>query len=303
MSNNSHFHFTSKKVGKAIWDYKMLTEGDKVLVAVSGGKDSLSLVKILKERTKFVPINYEIIACFVDMGFSWVNKNILTSYLELESIPYIIVRPPDAWKGEEEPFGCFWCSWNRRKALFDIAHELRCTKIAFAHHMDDIIETVLLNLFFQGEIGTMQPYQEMFEGELALIRPLAYVEEHEIIKLSKILNLPVISSECPHSNTSKRHLLKGIIKELKQHNKNVKKNIFRSLQRIREEYLLAPRNGNGDLKNISELSNPGYPASTAGSERSSEKKQPKTGAQREVILQKKLVDLEEMEGRIKELKG
>ena len=243
MSNSGHLYFTSKKVGKAIWDYKMLVEGDKVLVAVSGGKDSLSLVKILKERIKFVPINYEIVACFVDMGFKWVNKDILINYFELESIPFVIADPPKAWKGEEEPYGCFWCSWNRRKALFDIAHELRCTKIAFAHHMDDIIETMLLNLFFQGEIGTMKPCQDMFEGELALIRPLAYVEEKEILKLSKLLNLPVITSECPHSKTTKRQLLKGIITELKKHNKNVKKNIFRSLQHVREEYLLAVRNG------------------------------------------------------------
>jgi tRNA 2-thiocytidine biosynthesis protein TtcA len=153
----------------------------------------------------------------------------------------VIADPPEAWKGDQEPFGCFWCSWNRRKALFDIAHELRCTKIAFAHHMDDIIETMLLNLFFQGEIGTMQPFQEMFEGELALIRPLAYVEEKDLLKLSKLLQLPVIASECPNSKTTKRQLLKGIITELKKHNKNVKKNIFRSLQHIREDYLLAPR--------------------------------------------------------------
>ena len=243
MSNNGHFYFTTKKVGKAIWDYQMLKEGDKVLVAVSGGKDSLSLVKILKERTKFVPINYEIVACFVDMGFQWVNKDILINYFELESIPFVIADPPEGWKGDKEPYGCFWCSWNRRKALFDIAHELQCTKIAFAHHMDDIIETMLLNLFFQGEIATMQPFQEMFEGELALIRPLAYVEEKELLKLSKLLNLPVIASECPHSKTSKRHLLKGIITELKKHNRNVKKNIFRSLQRVRGEYLLTLRKG------------------------------------------------------------
>lgn len=244
MSDNGHFYFTTKKVGKAIWDYKMLKEGDKILVAVSGGKDSLSLVKILKERSKFVPIDYEIVACFVDMGFKWVNKDILINYFKQESIPYVIAKPPAAWKGEKEPFGCFWCSWNRRKALFDIAHELRCTKIAFAHHMDDIIETMLLNLFFQGEIGTMQPCQDMFEGELALIRPLAYVEEKEILELSQQLNLPVITSECPHSKTTKRQLLKGIIEELKKHNKNVKKNIFRSLQRVREDYLLTRRNGN-----------------------------------------------------------
>jgi tRNA 2-thiocytidine biosynthesis protein TtcA len=247
MSKNGHYYFTSKKVGKAVWDYRMLREGDKVLVAVSGGKDSLSLVKIMKDRMKFVPINYDVVACFVDMGFKWVNKDILIRYFEEESIPYVISSPPQSWKGDEEPFGCFWCSWNRRKALFDTAHDLRCTKIAFAHHMDDIIETMLLNLFFQGEIGTMQPFQDMFEGELAIIRPLAYVEEKDLLKLSQVMNLPVIASECPHSKTSKRHLLKGMIAELKKHNRNVKKNIFRSLQRIREEYLLSPPKGDAEM--------------------------------------------------------
>jgi tRNA 2-thiocytidine biosynthesis protein TtcA len=87
----------------------------------------------------------------------------------------------------------------------------------------------------------------MFEGELALIRPLAYVEEHELVKLSKLLNLPIITSECPHSKTTKRQLLKGIIKELKRHNRNVKKNIFRSLQRIREDYLLSLRKGDESI--------------------------------------------------------
>lgn len=238
MKANGHFYFLSKKVGKAIWDYRMLREGDKVLVAVSGGKDSLSLVKVLKERRKFVPIEYRIMACFVDMGFPWVNKDVLVNYFEEESIPFVIAEPPKSWKGNGEPYGCFWCSWNRRKALFDTAHELKCTKIAFAHHMDDIIETMLLNLFFQGEIGTMQPFQELFEGELALIRPLAYVEEKELLRLADQLKLPVIASQCPHSETSKRRLLKGIIAELKKHNGNVKKNIFRSLQRVREDYLL-----------------------------------------------------------------
>ena len=254
MNAKGVMHFTTKKVGKAIWDYKMLREGDRVLVAVSGGKDSLSLIKIMKERVKFVPINYEVIACFVDMGFKWVNKDLLINYFESESIPYVIARPPEAWQGEEEAFGCFWCSWNRRKALFDLAHELKCNRIAFAHHMDDIIETILLNLFFQGEIGTMQPYQEMFDGELAIIRPLAYVEEWELLRLATKLALPVVGSECPHSKTSKRHLVKGMIAELKKHNRNVKKNIFRSLQRVREEYLLGPAKD----KNPSNRSIPDY---------------------------------------------
>ena len=238
MNVQGPLYFAVKRTGRAIWDYKMLREGDRVILGVSGGKDSLSLLRIMKERLKFVPIKYELIACFVDMGFSWLDKDRLISHFEEEEISYRIVTPPGAWKGEKEKFGCFWCSWNRRKALFNLAREISATKIAFAHHMDDIIETILLNLFFQGEIGTMQPYQEMFEGELAIIRPLAYMEEKEIEDLTAFLELPVISSQCPHGDTSKRKFIKGIIATLESHNPNVKKNIFRSLSRIREDYLL-----------------------------------------------------------------
>jgi tRNA 2-thiocytidine biosynthesis protein TtcA len=238
MSAGNPSYFTTKKVGKAIWDYKMLQEGDRVLIAVSGGKDSLCLLRIMQERLKFVPINYEILACHVDMGFHWVDTEVLSDHFDREGVPFAIAAPPEAWKGDAEPYGCFWCSWNRRKALFDLAHEKRCTKIAFAHHMDDIVETMLLNLFFQGEIGTMQPYQEMFNGELAIIRPLAYVEEKELARLASKLELPVVSSQCPRGNTSKRRLMKGVIEDLKKHNRHVKKNIFRSLQRVRQEYLL-----------------------------------------------------------------
>lgn len=237
MNIKGPFYFITKKTGKAIWDYKMLGDGDKVLVAVSGGKDSLCLLRIMQERLKFVPINYELIACHVDMGFPWVNKDILAEHFKKEGVRHIIAKPPEAWAEGREDFGCFWCSWNRRKALFDLAGKIGANKIAFAHHMDDIIETMLLNLFFQGEIGTMLPYQDMFDGELAIIRPLAYVDEKELIRLADILSLPVISSACPNSDTSKRRLVKDIVADLKKHNRNVKKNIFRSLSKIRREYL------------------------------------------------------------------
>jgi len=243
MNIRGPFYFITKKTGKAIWDYKMLGDGDKVIVAVSGGKDSLCLLRILQERLKFVPINYELIACHVDMGFSWVNTDILAGHFEKEGLSYIIAKPSEEWKGDKEDFDCFWCSWNRRKAIFDLAGEIGANKIAFAHHMDDIVETMLLNLFFQGEIGTMMPYQDMFDGELAIIRPLAYVEEKELTRLATILDLPVIASSCPRGDISKRSLVKGIVADLKKHNRNVKKNIFRSLAKIRKEYLpeIAPR--------------------------------------------------------------
>ncbi len=231
-------YFITKKVGKAIWDYKMIREGDRVLVAVSGGKDSLSLLRILRERMKFVPIRYEIIACHVDMGFEWVKKDALIEHFEHEAVRYVVTEPTDPLYKEGETFGCFWCSWVRRKRFYALAKELGCSKIALGHHMDDITETLLLNVLFNGEICTMRPYQEMFGGEVALIRPLAYVEEHELVRLADGLELPVITSQCPHADTSKRKLAKSLIKEAEQHTNAAKKNLFRSLQRVRKEYLL-----------------------------------------------------------------
>jgi tRNA 2-thiocytidine biosynthesis protein TtcA len=232
----------TKKVGRAIWDYRMIQDRDRILLAVSGGKDSLSLLRIMKERMKFVPINYEIIACHVDMGFEWVRKDILVEHFEKEGVRYVVTQPSNALSKEGETFGCFWCSWSRRKRFFAMAKELGCSKIALGHHMDDNTETLLLNLFFNGEICTMRPYQEMFGGKLALIRPLAYVEEQELVRLAESLELPVIKSQCPYAKTSKRRLAKGMIREAEQHNGNVKKNIFRSLQRVRPEYLLGYEN-------------------------------------------------------------
>lgn len=229
----------TKKVGKATWDYKMLKEGDRVLLAVSGGKDSLTLLRIMRERLEFVPIDYEIIACHVDMGFDWVDTDALKAHFEQEGVKYVVAKPQKDWKKGED-FTCFWCSWNRRKVLFNLMREMGCSKLALGHHMDDIVETMLLNLFFNGEVGTMKPYQEMFGGEFAIIRPLAYVQEKELARLAARLDLPVIKSQCQNAGHSKRRLVKGIIAEMERHNKNVKKNIFRSLQRVREEYLLAP---------------------------------------------------------------
>jgi tRNA 2-thiocytidine biosynthesis protein TtcA len=183
-------------------------------------------------------VRHEIIACHVDMGFEWVKTDILRDYFESQDIPYVIANPNEQWNQEGQPLNCFWCSWNRRKALFRVAGEIGCNKIALGHHMDDITETVLLNLLFNGEIGTMRPYQEIFNGRITLIRPLAYVEEKDLARFSNQLDLPVIASRCPRAQTSKRRLVKGIITEVHKHNRNVKKNIFRSLQRIREEYLL-----------------------------------------------------------------
>ena len=132
----------SKKIGRAIADYGMIKDGDRILVAVSGGKDSLTLLKLLSERKKFVPIRYDILALHVDLGYRCVNKDVLKKFLEDNGYPYHF-KKLDILKGKRrKDITCFWCSWNRRKALFEAAQTYGCSTIALGHHKDDIAQTI-----------------------------------------------------------------------------------------------------------------------------------------------------------------
>jgi len=231
--------YISKKVGKAMTDYNMLAEGDKICVAVSGGKDSLTLLKMLQERRKFVPIKYDLLAVHVDMGYPCQHPKILAEYFKKEGVEYHIEKINILKPGQtRKDITCFWCSWNRRKALFQVADRFGCTKVALGHHQDDIIETILMNMFFQGEISAMKPNQKLFEGKITIIRPMAYVDEDMIVKFAKTLSFPHHKCACPNSMTSTRTKMTGIIKELKKICPEVKTNIFRSLKRIKSDYLL-----------------------------------------------------------------
>lgn len=231
-------YFISKSMGKAIMDYEMIAEGDKILVAVSGGKDSLTMLRVLNDRKKFVPVKYDLLAVHVDMGYPCQHPKILAEYFKKEGVDYHIEKI-DILKGKSrKDITCFWCSWNRRKALFETAVRLGCTKVALGHHMDDIVETVLLNLFFQGEISAMCPKQELFKGKITIIRPLAYVEEDLIRKFAKDLDFPHHKCACPNSITSKRTKVENIIKDLEKISPDIKKNIFRSVKRVKKDYLL-----------------------------------------------------------------
>jgi len=231
-------YYISKSMGKAIMDYDMLTNGDKILVAVSGGKDSLTLLHVLNDRKAFVPIKYDLLAVHVDMGYPCQHPKILAEYFKKMGIDYHIEKI-DILKGKSrKDISCFWCSWNRRKALFETANRLGCTKVALGHHMDDIVETILLNLFFQGEISAMNPKQELFDGKITIIRPLAYVQENLIRKFAKDLDFPHHKCACPNSITSKRTKVEQIIKDLEKISPDIKKNIFRSIKRIKKDYLL-----------------------------------------------------------------
>jgi tRNA 2-thiocytidine biosynthesis protein TtcA len=232
--------YISKKVGRAIIDYKMIDDGDKVAVAVSGGKDSLALLKILRDRQKFVPIKYDLLALHVDLGYPRSFSGQLERYFKKEKVKYHIVKSDDLKNTPKKDINCFWCSWNRRKNLFQAADKLGFNNIALGHHKDDIVETILMNMFFQGEISAMKPKQELFKGRIKIIRPLAYVEEDMLRKFAKLEKLPHDTCVCPNSTISHRTKMEKIIKELERSCPEVKTNIFRSLQksRIKRDYLL-----------------------------------------------------------------
>jgi tRNA 2-thiocytidine biosynthesis protein TtcA len=231
-------YYLSKRVGRAISDYQMISDGDKIAVAVSGGKDSIALLRILADRRRFVPIDYELLAIHIDQGYPRSRAMALARYFKKSQVKYHIEKSQALKKTPPKNINCFWCSWNRRKALFQAADRLGCNKVALGHHKDDIAETILMNLFFQGEISAMRPKQELFNGKITLIRPLAYAEEEMIKRFAREEKLPHDDCVCPHAVVSQRSKMAKIIRELEKTCPELKTNIFKSLKRIKKDYLL-----------------------------------------------------------------
>lgn len=229
----------SKKAGKAIRDFNLIEKGDRIAVAVSGGKDSLSLLHVLRHRLKVSPVKFEFMPVHVDFEFSDFEPQRLVDYLNKHNFPSII-ETVDWLKGEKyEEIDCFWWSRNRRKALFQLCEREGFNKIAFGHHIDDIAETIILNQFYRGEIGAMRPNQELFKGKITLIRPLAYVREAAMLDLAEKLNIMAIGqSKCANDDTSHRMIIKKMLRDFEQHNPDVVVNIFNSLKRVRTDYLI-----------------------------------------------------------------
>ncbi|MBM3248892.1 MAG: tRNA 2-thiocytidine(32) synthetase TtcA [Candidatus Omnitrophica bacterium] len=238
--NNKPMYFISKKVGKAVGDYKMIADKDKIVVGVSGGMDSITLLKMLKYRQTFAPVQFDILAVHIDFGYSAGLSRRLREFFKKEKVDYYIKKVNIFKKAKSKnEINCFWCSWNRRKTLFETAAKFGFKKVALGHHLDDIIQTVLLNLFYKGEISAMKPKQELFKGKIKIIRPLAYIEKKEILRFARRENdFAYEKCSCPNAGDTKRALVEKVIREISQNNLQIKKNIFRSVQRIKKDYLL-----------------------------------------------------------------
>lgn len=233
-------HAVAKKIGAAIGKYNMISSGDKVLVGASGGKDSLTLLKVLIERKKWLPIDYKVKAVHVITDYDKrpkVRKDALKRYFDSLGCEYIFKEAAIAKKNKLKKEDCFWCAWNRRREIFEAAGEAGFNKVALGHHKDDIAETVLMNMIFNGEISSINPVQPLFGGKVTIIRPMVFLEEEEIRRYALEASIPLIKSDCPKNVTSKRAVIKDIIAKLASENPGIKSNILNAPTKIKADYI------------------------------------------------------------------
>ena len=241
--NTKLFLHLKKWLEKAVLDYKMIGEGDRVLIGVSGGADSYALLDLLDSPMIFIP-RFSFIAVNIDMGFDPTYRAYeeLEKYLQENNYRYVMEKT-DIGNLAHSDFNkknpCFLCSRLRRKRIFEIADAEGCNKIAFAHHRDDIIETLLINMFYGREISTMVPNQTIFGGKLHIIRPLAYLSEELVKKYSRERQFPAVKNECPTSENSRRIYIKKLLNELERENKDIRHNIFQAMSHVKPDYLIS----------------------------------------------------------------
>jgi tRNA 2-thiocytidine biosynthesis protein TtcA len=233
-----------KNINKAIREFDMLQAGDRIGVAVSGGKDSLSLLRLLDWRRKTVPVRYELVAVHIigdARGPECPAHPPLQAWIQNSGYEYAIeplILPAD----EVLPMNCQRCAWNRRRTLFQVFRRLRCNVIAFGHHADDLAQTTLLNLFYSGRVETMTPIREYFDGDLRLIRPLCYTAEKDLRRFARAnQDFPDPPPKCPQSDHSKREMARDFIWQAEKKGHQVRTNLMRA--GLRGNQLAEKQNG------------------------------------------------------------
>jgi tRNA(Ile)-lysidine synthetase-like protein len=224
------------RVRAAVSDYGMIKDGDKIAVGVSGGKDSLMLLKVLCELKRFHTEKFELVAITLDMRFNGEDGDFssIKKMCDDYEVEYV-VKPTDLYeiifdiRKEQSP--CSLCSRMRRGILHDTAKELGCNKIALGHHLDDAAETFMMNLLIESRIGCFAPVTYLSRKDITMIRPLVYVREREIEQSLERISLPIIKSACPANEHTKREDAKILLRELSKEYGDVPERIVGALQR------------------------------------------------------------------------
>lgn len=219
-------------VRKAIDDYNLINENDKIAVGVSGGKDSIALLYALASIRKYYPKNFELYAITVDLGFENFDvKNISKICSDLD-VEHIIVNTQIAkivFEERKEENPCSLCAKLRKGALNDELKTLNINKVAYAHHMDDVIETLMLSLIYEGRFQTICPKYTLDKTNITVIRPLIYVKEVDVIGFINKMNILIQPKSCPNDGKSKREYIKNLIRSINIDNPGVKKRMFTAI--------------------------------------------------------------------------
>ncbi len=224
---------------KAINRHKMIEDGDKVLAAVSGGKDSLVMLEALAAFKKFKTINFDVEAIHIDVedvGYL-VDIQFLKEHAEKlgVSMHFKTIKAGLENRGKKAP--CFVCSWHRRKTLFEFAKNNGFKKLALGHHLDDAVETLMINMAYHGHISSLPGKLKMFDGAMYLIRPLILLTDKDTSEFANIRNFTKLKQTCPYEDITKRTTARQLVKQLEAIHPKAKFNLFKSMGNIDEEYL------------------------------------------------------------------
>ena len=218
---------------KAVDDYKLIETGDKIAVGISGGKDSLTLLYALAGLRRFYPEKFELCAITVNLGFEGFNTEDISTLCDELEVPYTIVNTDInkiVFSDRKESNPCSLCSKMRKGALNEAIKELGCNKVAYGHHKDDVIETMLLSLIYEGRFHTFSPKTYLDRTQITVIRPLLYINEADIIGFNNKMNLPVTKGKCPADGFTKREYAKNLLRSLNSENPGVKERMFTAIQ-------------------------------------------------------------------------
>ncbi len=233
-------------LGRAIHDWELIDDGDRVMVGMSGGKDSYALMWLLGRLRKRAPIDFELVGVNLDQGHPGFTPGVIADWLQangfsaqmLKEDTYSIVTS----KIPQGKTYCPLCSRLRRGILYDAAERLGCTKIALGHHRDDVIETLLLNLFFAGQLKAMPAKLVSDDGRNTVIRPLVYAPEEELAEFAELMQFPILPCDlCGSQENLQRQKIKALLADLEEQHPNMKASILNALTNVRPTHLLDPR--------------------------------------------------------------